>query len=295
MNGVTLKKEDLVALGYNELDHAGFSWLASKQGVRFLLEVEDWSEQALALREGWITTKRRYHLRYFAKDRHKNPYFIKAYCPKEKLHKGFARGNNRARREFCNTLFAYQEGIQTVLPLAFGSGEKYQGRGIIIYPFLDNSTTLPTLYKGGAPKVVGVAERQSLERKVGRMVRQMVNKGLYPRDLVLDHFLIRRVEKEESQVYWVDLERIKFGSLFRRRKGVVMLARLLAQMQRLKNSGYQMNHSSMMRVAHAFFDKKSFNKLDKRICNRVIRAARKFWRRKGWDTKRPEGVMTIDI
>lgn len=221
-------------------------------------------------------------------------YLIKAYPPKKNRERQFSRKPSRAKKEFCNTLIAYKKDVQTVLPLAIGEGKQNGQWGVIIYPFLDTAVSLTRVYTHEGLERLTVQERQSLEKTVGRLVRKFIDKGMVPRDLGLDHFLARK-ESGEILVHWVDLERVKFTRLFKRRKGIETLGKLLAQMEWLRNSGWNISRSSMMRIGHAYFHKEGLRGLDKRLCWEVIQAAGRVWLRRSLSVRRPPPVTIVDL
>jgi len=220
-----LRKEDILALGYREVDHGGFCWLANDQGKRFVMEVDDWSFQGLATRNGWKRWKRAYHTVHLGCDKQGITYLIKNYPPKKYEARPFARRTNRARKEFLNTLIVFKEHIQTVVPIALGEDKESGRQGIIIYPFLDQAVTLARLYVHKEVKGISVRDRHFLEKTVGRMVQRITARGIFPRDLGIDHFLAERDTGGQLSVHWVDLERVKFISLFKKRIGIVHTVR----------------------------------------------------------------------
>ena len=132
-----MRKKDLIAFGYREIEHAGFSWLANEEGVKFLSSVDDWSPGVLTVERGWHCRTKRDHAVYVALDRDGIRFLIKDYPLGDKCKVFLGGKANRATREFFKTLVAYKKDIQTVLPLAVGKWKEGRERGLIIYPFLD--------------------------------------------------------------------------------------------------------------------------------------------------------------
>lgn len=286
MEGSGLGGEDLLrSLDYRELEHGGLSWLTNEEGARFVLEVDDWSLQGLALKSEWEVCERRYHMRYLARDQRGKRYFIKVYLPR-KAPRNFGRRIQRARREFDNVLTAHKHDIPTVLPLAMAQGKGDRPWGVIIFPFLESVVSLEEVYTGKFNSL-SVRERQSMERMVGGMMRRFIDSGMYPRDLVLDHFLVKRIGGGGLSVYWVDLERVNSGWFLKRKKRIEILGKFLLRLERCRITGGRVNSSSMMRIVHAYFHKKALEKLDKRLRRNILRAANKYWYRRKFNKRGP--------
>ncbi len=281
-------------IGYRRMDHGGLSWLANEEGARFIIKVGGWSPQGLAIKQGWIRSERHYHTLYLAQGENGKRYLIKTYPLKGNYARPFSRKANRARREFNNTLIAHREGIPTVLPLAVGEGKEHGRWSVILYPFLDKAVSLARVYSHGEVKHLSIRERQCLEKKVGMLVRKLIDKGIYPRDLVLDHFLANK-ENGDLLVHLVDLERVEFARWFRRKKGIGTLGSLLARMEWFRISGWRINRSSVMRIGYACFHAKQLQKLDKRLCRAVIQTARKYWFRREFNKRRPGLLGSIEL
>ena len=142
-----LRRDDLAAFEYKEIEHAGFLWVTCDEGARFILGVDDWSPKCLAVRSGWEPHQKRYHTSYVAHDQEGKGYIVKVYQPERNRARFFSRKGNRAKNEFSKTLLACKKGIQTVLPLAVAQGKEDDRWGIIIYPFLDQAIPLERVYE----------------------------------------------------------------------------------------------------------------------------------------------------
>jgi hypothetical protein len=281
------QKEQLSALGYRKVSHSGVFWLANEEGARLITGIEDWSAEGLAGRETWKSWKKTYHVIYLANEPGFRRYIVKDYPPKVTKKRVFGRSFNRARNEFWNTLSAYKAGIRTVLPVAFG--ERLSGRswGIIVYPFLDDGFSVDRMYVDTSAPGLTVGEKQRLEKAVGMMLRVFIDRGMFPRDFALDQFLAVKNSRGELPVYWVDLERVKFVSFFTERSGTMAVASLLAQMEWLRNWGYPVRRSSMMRIARAYLESQRPGRLDRTWCGSVIQQGREIWHRRRFNVRQP--------
>ena len=134
-----------------------------------------------------------------------------------------------------------------------------------------------------------IREKHCLEKAVGKLMRRFIDVGAYPVDAHLDHFLAMKADGTDILVYYVDLERIKFDfvlkRLLRRRKLVMTLGRLVARLEWFRASGGRINRPSMMRIGHAYFNIGVLGTLDRRLCRVVVKAARKFWYRRGFHVR----------
>jgi hypothetical protein len=286
-----VRKSDRGVFGYRELKHADFTWLANEEGARFLAGIDDWSPEKLAVRKGWNCRQKTRHAVYLARDQDGALYLVKSYAAEGKRKFLSGREPNRAGREFARTFFAHKKGISTVLPLAVGEGLADPCRGVIIYPFLDKAIPLERIYQHEDATRLAIGERQSLERKVGKLLRSMVDAGAYPVDGHLDHFLALRADGGEISVYYIDLERIGFRSLTKKwflgSKRVKTLGRVTARLEWLRVSGGRINRVTMMRMSRAFFHQERPRPLDKKLCRKVIRAARRYWYRREFHQRGP--------
>ncbi|MGH7831762.1 MAG: lipopolysaccharide kinase InaA family protein [Candidatus Binatia bacterium] len=291
-----MRTENIVAFGYRKVEHAGFSWLANDEGVRFLAGVDDWSPEGLSTQKGWKCRKKRYHAVYLVQHDGRASYVIKDYPPVDNPKSALGENGNRAKKEFSNTLAAYQKSIPVVLPLAVGEWTVDRDRGVIIYPFLDKAIPLERVYNHESSSTLPNRERQRLERNVGKLLRAMVDAGAYPVDAHLDHFLALRVDGGEVPVYYIDLERIRFSSSlwFIRIKRIKTIGRLLARLEWLRVSGGGINRAGMMRISRAFFAERGFRPLDKELCRVVIKAARRYWYRREFHKRGPYRLRSFN-
>ncbi|MFQ5849123.1 MAG: hypothetical protein ACE5JU_00885 [Candidatus Binatia bacterium] len=293
-------QRDLLALGYREVKHAGFSWLAREEGARFLIGVGDWSPRGLSARAGWSCWEKPHHTVYLAREQNGTKYLIKVYPPDKSRPSVIARKVNRAKNEFYKVLVAYKNEIQTVLPLAVGEWRKDRGWGLIIYPFLDGAITLERVYANEHLGLLGISirERQYLEEAVGRLMRTLIDKGAYPVDAHLDHFLAVRLRGGKILIYYVDLERVRFNlwstKLLKRGKLIKTLGRLLARLEWFRASGGRINRPSMMRIGCAYFRGGGLGALDKRLCRAVIRAAKKYFHRREFHMRGSYPLRSIE-
>ncbi len=293
-----MRKKDLLSFGYRKVDHAGYSWIANKEGARFLLEIDDWSPQALAARKGWNHQNKRHHTVYFGRDLNGTRYLIKFYLKGKERKYFYTRSINRARNEFFKSLLAHRMEIKTVLPLAVGACREERYQGLIIYPFLDQAMSLERVYDRRNLNTLTICERHYLEKAVGRLIRKFIDAGAYPVDAHLDHFLAMKVAGTQILVYYVDLERVKFNKLsknmLRNRKLIKTLGRLIARLEWFRTSGGRINRSSMIRIGLAFFHEEGLGTLDKKLCRSVIQAARKYWYRRRFHIRGPYPLRSID-
>lgn len=279
-----MRKKDLIAFGYREVEHAGISWLANEEGIRFLLSVDDWSQGVLTAERGWNCRTKRDHAVYVARDRDGMKFLIKDYPLGDKRKVLFGREANRATREFSKTLLAYKKDIQTIPPLAVGQWTEDRQRGLIIYPFLDKAVPLERVYDRANASGFTVREKQFLEKAVGKLMRTMHDAGAYPIDAHLDHFLVRREESGRVKVCYIDFERIKFHFWFKkwldRRRLIKSLGRLLARLEWLRVSGGSVNRPGAMRMSLAFLQDKALRSRKRGLRRTVVRAAKQFWDRR---------------
>ncbi|MEE9143487.1 MAG: hypothetical protein V3U06_01800 [Candidatus Binatia bacterium] len=284
-----MHREDIVAFGYKEMEHSGFSWLATKEGMPFIIGVDDWSPRGIAVQKGWKSREKSLHEVYLARDQEGMRYLVKIYPPKRNCPNFFSRRVNRAKNEFSKTLLACKKEIQTVLPLAVAQGKEDKRWGIIIYPFLDQAIPLERVYDCDNLSLLSIRERQLMEKTVGRLLRKFIDEGAYPVDAHLDHFLIMKSGEASVHVHYVDLERIGFNSLtksiLKRRKLLKTLGRLIARLEWLRVSGFRINRPSMMRMGRAFLEGKAFGISGRRLRRAVIQAAREFWYRREFHTR----------
>jgi hypothetical protein len=288
--GAILRGDDLQASAYREIEHAGFLWLATEEGVRFIAGVNDWSPQWLA-ESGWESHKKRHHKYYVANDQEGMRYLVKVYPPEPNHSWFYGRRVNRARNEFTKTLITHRKEIPTVLPLAVGEAREDKQWGIIIYPFLVQAIPLERVYEHRRVSLLSIRERQSMEKTVGRMVRHFIDRGAYPVDAHLDHFLVMKTGEANISVYYVDLERIGFSSLTKRllmrRKLLKTMGRLIARLEWLRASGCRINRPSMMRMGCAFFGEGTFGTSRRRLRRGVIQAAKEYWYRRKFHARGP--------
>lgn len=290
-----LRKKDLLALGYRELEHGGYVWLANDEAARLISEVDDWSPQGLAGRKGWTFWGKRRHQLYLVQS-HSGKYLVKTYPPKGDNNRVWfcAQGMSRAKKEFRSSIAAYKRGISTPLPSALGEKKEDRRWGIIVYPFLDETIGLDRVYADARFKGLDVRERHFVEKSIGKLLRKFIDQGMYPRYLKLDHFLIKREEGGRILVYWIDLERTKFTYLFKRMRLLKTIGKFLATMEWFRVSGARVNRPSMIRIARAFFREDSSKRPNKRLRRAAIRAAEEFWYRRHLYKKKPPPVTVIE-
>jgi hypothetical protein len=292
-----LRTKDPAGFGYQKVEHAGFRWLTTENGARFLLEIDDWSPDQLALRKEWNCRTKPHHAVYLGRDQEGNSYLIKDYAAERNQRYLFGAEANRAKNEFSKTLFAHKKSIPTVLPLAVGEWRADTQRGVIIYPFLDRAIPFERVYETECSSTLATRERQCVERKVGELLRNMVEAGAYPVDGHLDHFLALRAETGEFRVYYVDFERIEFSTFtkkwFLRSKLIKTLGRLTARLEWYRVSGGRINRAAMMRISHAFFRKERWRPLDKGLRRVVIEAAKRYWYRREFHKRGPYGLRSF--
>ena len=289
-----LRKKELLALGYRELEHGGYVWQANEEVARLIKEVDDWSPAGLSGRKGWTSWKKRRHELYLVQTP-SGKYLVKTYPPKEESNHGwfYSRGISRAKKEFRSSVAAYRRGIPTPLPSAVGEKRENRRWGIIVYPFLEDCIGLDRVYADERLKDLNVRERQWVERAVGKLLRKFIDQGMYPRDLKLDHFLIRR-EEERLVVYWIDLERTKFTYLFKRMRLLKTIGKVLATMECFRVSGARVNRPGIARIGHAFFQGGGSKRLDKNLRRAAIQAAEEFWHRRQLYKKKPPPITVIE-
>lgn len=275
----------LHAFGYQVVDRGGFSWLANELGLRFICEVDDWSPETLVTRKGWSFWDKGSHALYVAQDYGQVRFLVKVYRARKSSAAFLTRQVNKAKQEFYNTLYAYEKGFNTVLPLALGESSWDRSSGVIVYPFLDNAIPLDKVYPYRGCGGLAIFERQYLEKSVGRLLRKCFESGIFPANMCLGHFLARKEAGGRLVVYWVDFEKLKFRSLRRKRFGVKSLGKLLARIEWFRVSGGRINRSSIMRVGHACFHKEGSGKLDKKLCRAIIQAAKEYWEFRKIDTR----------
>jgi hypothetical protein len=293
-----LRKRDLIAFGYREVEHAGFSWYANEAGARFLSGIDDWSQQKLTTEKGWNCRTKRDHAVYVACDREGMWYLIKDYPPVKKSKNLLSREASRATREFFKTLVAHKKGIPTVLPLAVGKWKEDGRRGVIIYPFLDQAIPLERVYDRANASGLTVREKQSLEKAVGKLMRTMHDAGAYPIDAHLDHFLVSREKNGRMTVCYIDFERIEFHFCFvkwvEQRRLIKSLGRLLARLEWLRVSGGAVNRPGVMRMGLAFLGDNASAAGKKRLRLSIVRAAKKFWDRRGFGRRGLYGFRSFE-
>ena len=290
--GFLQPKKDLAYYGYTARDQGGYSWLASDGGWALVSVVEDWSADGLAQRKGWRRWQRQYHVVYLATEAGKR-YLIKTYPPKSQPG-GWRQSGSRAMREFRNTVRAHRYGVRTALPLAVGSARDDERRGVIVYPFLEGALSLGKAYDPASPRPFPLRVLWRLERDMGRVVRELVEKGMCPRDLVPDHFLARR-EEGRFVLYCVDLERLVVRKWFRFHVGVRALGRLFAYLEWLRRSGWRIHRSDMMRVGWGYFQRDLDGRSKrKRLERRVIGEAIQVWKRRKLSERKPRRASHME-
>ena len=194
---------------------------------------------------------------------------------------------------------AYRSGIPVVLPLALGEWSRVKGWGVIVYLFLQDAVTLESVYSSRSLEIMGFKYRLRLEERVGTLMRKLSDMGAYPVDAHLDHFLVVNDSISGPVVYYVDLERMKFNSWTRhvmgQAKRIKTLGRLLARLEWLARSGGGVSRSAMMRMGRFFFRIEKPGPLDKRLCRRVIRAARRYWDRRKFQERGRSPLRSIQV
>jgi hypothetical protein len=125
----------------------------------------------------------------------------------------------------------------------------------------------------------------------------MVDAGAYPVDAHLDHFLAVLEKRGDVAVYYIDLERVRFGSVtarfWRRRKLIKTVGRLTARLEWLRLSDGGLNRAAILRIGRAFFGKKRPERSNKALYGEVLAAARKFWDRREFHKRGTYGLRSF--
>ena len=232
-----------------------------------------WSVQGLS-ETGWAFWDKCSHGLYLTRGKEGERFLIKLYWKSGNRLWG---RDNKAKREFHNTLLAHGKGFRTVLPVAWGEGWGKEGIGVIVYPFVDGAISLERAYSYREPSCLSVRERQEMEKQVGQLLRLCLDSGLFPVNMCLGHFLGCRDSSGRLVVYWVDFEKMKFRVGFRSKTMVKTLAKLLARMEWFRASGGKMGRSSIMRIGYPSVCRRNTAKANRDLCCQVVAAARKYW------------------
>ena len=154
-------------------------------------------------------------------------FFLKRHrCPplREQIRELFRHGGFRSggRREWENIWRIKQLGILTIDPVGFGEIRKWgwERESFLISLELKEACRLTEFFpEHFSPPLTGslLARKRDLLRKLALLARRMHGEGLFHRDFYLGHLFVRPFEKEEVDLYLLDLQRL-FRPIWRKER-----------------------------------------------------------------------------
>ncbi len=260
-NGLLINKDYIGLLEKNNLSDLD-SLMKFKGGIP-VKEKKSRSVVRIDLEEGIIT-------RTFYLKQHFRPgkEMIKSILPWSK--------KEDARNEWENMLLLDSLGFCTMIPVVFGSRERF---GIPYYSLtlsesIYDTEKLETYLPGRFSPPLSrekVIEKRSLINKLATLARDFHNKGLNHQDFYLGHLLIRQADEK---IFIVDLQRIHRSRTISTRDRIKDLAQLCYSAGRLGI----LSRTDFIRFAHSYFGKDNLNGYEKGLIKKIIAKAKRIAR-----------------